>query len=637
VHIAPGHGDVDNRLGKHYGLPDPSPVDDSGHLTKEAGQFEGIFVKKADSMIIEYLEKSGRLLKMEKIVHSYPLCWRCKSPLIYRMSSQWYLKVDPIRKKILKENGKVNWLPGFGGERFHNLILEAPDWAITRQRYWGIPMPVWSCDKCGERKIVGSKKELEKLSGQKIPDLHKDVVDKVAIGCRCGGKMRRVKDIMDVWFDSGISPWASLGYPFGNRHLFERLWNVDLIDESQDQIRGWFYSLMLCGISVFDEAPYRTVCLNGWTLDEKGEKMSKSLGNVVDASDAREALGSDLLRFYYCYDTSPWETQKFSMHNAKDLHRVMNVLWNTYVFVETYCCKEPRLPAEMSVEDEWIVSRVSSLIKSVTEDMEGFRFSSASRALADFILNDFSRWYIKLIRNRVSPWYEGKDKKAAQHVSAYVLEKTARLMAPFAPFISEKIYKEMFPEKGSVHDSRWPSCSRERVNEKLEEQMKVVDSLIEAMNFARQEAGVKLKWPLKEVHVRCSDRKSADAVRHLKSIVANMGNVKEVSVTDKLAKGGRAFEYGEFALGEILKDEALARELERCVQVQRKKEGLKVTQKISLVLETDKETEGRLKPLSKDIMEGVGGASLNFSKVSDEKGKVDFEGSKIRFWFGPER
>ncbi|MEM5812549.1 MAG: isoleucine--tRNA ligase, partial [Candidatus Aenigmatarchaeota archaeon] len=321
VHIAPGHGDVDNKLGRHYGLPEPSPVDDSGKLTKEAGRFAGIFVKRADPMIIEELERRGKLLVSEKIVHSYPLCWRCKSPLIYRMSNQWYLRLDPIREKILRENKKVRWLPEFGRERFSDLIAEAPDWAITRQRYWGIPIPIWVCKKCGKKTVIGSKRELEKASGKKVSDLHKDSVDKISIPCVCGGKMERVKDIMDVWFDSGISPWASIGYPFRNRELFKKLWPVDLVDESQDQIRGWFYSLMMCGFSVFDRAPYETVCLNGWTLDERGEKMSKSLGNVVDAKEARNLLGSDLLRLYYCYDTAPWDTQKFNMSNAKELHR----------------------------------------------------------------------------------------------------------------------------------------------------------------------------------------------------------------------------------------------------------------------------------------------------------------------------
>jgi isoleucyl-tRNA synthetase len=635
VHIAPGHGEVDNRLGKHYKLPEPSPVDDSGKLTREAGEFGEHFVKKADALIIDKLEKTGRLLVAEKITHSYPLCWRCKSPLIYRMSSQWFLRLDPIREKILHENKKVRWLPDFGRERFSSLIEEAPDWAITRQRYWGIPIPIWVCGKCGSRTVLGSREELEHLSGKKVTDIHKDAVDKITLECKCGGKMERVKDIMDVWFDSGISPWASIGYPFKNKGLFDLLWPVDMIDESQDQIRGWFYSLMLCGASVFGHAPYRTVCLNGWTLDEKGEKMSKSLGNVMDAEEARNTLGSDLLRLYYCYDTVPWETQKFSMTNAKDLHRVMNVLWNSYLFVDTYCRHGDVLPEKLNTEDRWILSRINTVAEKATEDMESFRLNSAARSLADFILNDFSRKYIKLIRNRVSPWYEGGDKTAAQASSVYVLEKAVRLMAPFTPFISEKIYTSLGRE--SVHLAEWPQAEKSLVNPRLEEDMVIADSLIEGMNFARQEANIKLKWPVLDLHVLPKDKKAEEAISNLKEIIQSMGNVRTVILSKKLPKEGRKFEHGEFALGEVLMAEALVRELIRKVQMLRKEEKLKVTQKISLVLETDKETQEKLHAAKSEILEGVGAGSLEFGKLSEQSGSLEFEGSKIRIWFEAEK
>ncbi|MCX6815154.1 MAG: isoleucine--tRNA ligase [Candidatus Aenigmarchaeota archaeon] len=635
VHIAPGHGDVDNRLGKHYNLPEPSPVDDEGRLTSEAGEFAGLFVKKADPLIIESLEREGRLLKAEKIVHSYPLCWRCKSPLIYRMSNQWFLKLDSIRNNLIKENKKVKWLPEFGSERFENLLAEAPDWAITRQRYWGIPIPMWVCHKCGKRIVVGSRKELAELSGMPaIKDMHKDVVDKIMLKCDCGGKATRVKDIMDVWFDSGISPWASLGYPFMNKPLFEQLWPVDLVDESQDQIRGWFYTLMLCGFSVFDKAPYRTVCLNGWTLDEKGEKMSKSLGNVIDAEDARKELGSDLLRLYYCYDTNPWDTQKFSMSNAKDLRRVMNVFWNSWIFVETYCKrKEYELPKELSLEDEWILSRANSITEKVTEDIENFRFHSASRSLADFLLNDFSRFYIKLIRNRVSPWYEGGDKRAAQAVSHHVLGKVTILMAPFTPFISEKIFTEMFPRQESVHLAEWPAPEKERIDMKLEGQMEIAKSVIETVNFARQESNIKLKWPLSEIHVIAKEKSYRDAISGMAGIIKNIANAREVNVSEKGRKPGKKFEHGEVILGVVLKDDALVRELIRKIQMLRKEQNLKVTERISLVLETDKESEKTLRENEKEILEGVGGGSLKFGPLTGERGSLEFERAKIRIWF----
>jgi isoleucyl-tRNA synthetase len=634
VHIAPGHGDVDNRIGKHYKLPEPSPVDDEGRLTGEAGEFAGLFVKKADPLIIQKLEETGRLLKAEKITHSYPLCWRCKSPLIYRMSRQWFLRLDAIRNGLIKENGKVKWLPEFGSERFENLLAEAPDWAITRQRYWGIPMPVWSCRECGKSIVIGSREELEKLSGEQVKDLHKDVVDRIILPCGCGGRARRVKDIMDVWFDSGISPWASLGYPLVNKPLFESLWPVDLVDESQDQIRGWFYTLMLCGYSVFGRAPYHTVCLNGWTLDEKGEKMSKSLGNVTDAEDARKELGSDLLRLYYCYDTNPWDTQKFSMANARELRRVMNVLWNSYVFVQTYCRrKEHDIPKELKPEDEWILSRLNTVAEKVTEDMESFRLHSASRLLADFLLNDFSRFYIKLIRNRVSPWYEGEDKRAAQEVSGHVLEVLSRLMAPITPFISEKIYTELIPKEESVHLAEWPSPEKERIDRKLEGHVEMAKTVIEAVNFARQEAGMKLKWPLSEIHVVCKEEPYREAVLQVKEIIKAMANVAEVRVSDRAHKQGRRFEHGEIILGEVLNDDAIQREFIRKTQMLRKEDDLKVTEKISLKVEADKETEKILRKNEKEILIGVGSVALNFGPLSESKGELEFKDKKIGIWF----
>ncbi len=633
VHIAPGHGDVDNKLGKHYNLPEVSPVDERGQLTKETGKFAGIFVKEADPLIIEELEKTGRLLNSSRIVHSYPLCWRCKSPLIYRMSHQWFLKVDTIRKGMIKENESVRWLPSFASERFNNVLIDAPDWAITRQRFWGIPLPVWICGKCGTKKVIGSREELGKESGERLPgdfDIHKNTVDKVKLKCQCGGKMERVPDIMDVWFDSGIAPWASLGYPFMNKEVFNRLWPVDLIDESQDQVRGWFYSLMFCGFAVFDKKPYKTVCLNGWTLDEKGDKMSKSVGNVTWAEDGYEKLGADLMRLYYCWNVAPWDTQKFSMRGAEELGRALNVLWNTYEFIKTYSEKIKQAGNPLT-EDAWILSKTNSLIGEVTDDLENFRFHYAGRKLVDFLLNEFSRWYIKIIRPRVSPQYMGKDKPAAQYTLVHVLEKIIRLMAPVTPFITEKIYQDFYRDNESIHLCPWPKANSKLVDKKLEEDMGVVKVLTEAMAAARQEGGIKLRWPLSEVRVLPKDKKAERAVDSLKEIIKAMGNVKEVRVVKKLAKG-KEFEGGKLEIGGVMKDEALVRELVRQVQVLRKKEGLDVRDRIALYIKTDTVTQKLLKQKEDDILKGVGGAKV-LPQTKAKKGEMAFEGRKIEIGF----
>lgn len=639
VHVAPGHGDVDNKLGKHYNLPEPSPVDEKGRLTEETGEFAGKYVKDANFAIIDYLNTKGHMFYPGKVVHSYPLCWRCKTPLIYRMSKQWFLKIDTLKKSMIKENEKVRWLPEFARERFYNILIDAPDWPITRQRYWGIPIPIWVCDKCGARKVIGSVEELKKEALDKIPanmDLHKNSIDKIHIRCECGGKMKRVRDIMDVWFDSSISPWASLGYPFKNKSLFEHLWPVDLIDESQDQVRGWFYYLMFAGFATFEHKPYNTACLNGWTLDEKGEKMSKSLGNVVWADAALKELGSDTLRLYYCYDVSPWDTQKFSLKNAKELQKTLNILWNTYQFIETYSDKK-LLKSNITglfPEDKWLLSRINTLIKKVTEDMENFAFHSVGRSLVDFILNDFSRWYVKLVRDRVSPWYDGKDKKAAQYALVYTLEKLLRLLAPIAPFISDYLYQKL--GFVSVHISSWPKTEEKVINTKLEEEMEKVKILTEAMNSMRQEENIKLRWPLAAVYIQAKDKTTASAVKNLRNVIQNIGNVKKITTT--LPEKGKTkikikeFEGFKLGLGKVLKEEAFIREVIRQIQVMRKEHRLHVKELITLWLHTDEKTKALLMKRTNELKSEVGAKTIHFTS-KNIKGKIELEGKTIEVGF----
>jgi len=639
VHTAPGHGDVDNRIGKHYNLPEPSPVDEKGRLTEEAGEFAGIFVKDADPLIIEKLRKENKLLYSGRIVHSYPLCWRCKTPLIYRMSRQWFLKIDMLRDKIIKAVKQVNWLPKFAGERYYNIILEAPDWAVTRQRYWGIPLPVWTCEKCGSKKVIGSVKELKKEAINKIPDnldLHKNHVDKIKLRCECGGIMVRDPDIMDVWFDSGISPWASLGYPFRNKELFEKLWDVDLVDESQDQVRAWFNTLMICSFATFDQKPYKTVCLNGWTLDEKGEKMSKSLGNVIFAEDAYKELGGDLMRLYITSDVAPWQTQKFSMSAAKDMRRVLNVLWNTCNFIKTY--SDPNVAKEKikncKPEDIWILSKINTLIKDVTDNLEKFKFHYASRSIIDFILNDFSRWYIKIIRDRVSPEHTGPDKKPAQASLYYVLDRLVRLIAPITPFISDAIYTEMLKfmnDKESVHLCEWPQHDEKKINKKLEEQMEIIKTVVEAINSVRQDKKIKLRWPVKEVFIYTKDDDIKSAIVELEEIVKILGNTKYVKF--QKVKKMKEFEGFSLNVGDVLYEEAFIRELIRNVQMLRKKNGLKIGEKISLYLKTDEKTEKIIREYKKELMKGVGATRLKLGIGKSIKGMFKFQEKEITIGF----
>ncbi|MBI4162620.1 MAG: isoleucine--tRNA ligase [Candidatus Aenigmarchaeota archaeon] len=630
VHTAPGHGD--SKFGEHYGLPSLSPIDEKGLFTKDAGKYAGIYVKKADPLIIKDLQDAGSLFYTLKITHSYPLCWRCKTPLIFRMSKQWFLKLDLIRDKIIKTNKKVRWLPEFGRERYHNTIEEAPDWAITRQRYWGIPLPVWNC-KCGSRKVIGSRTELIKYSVISLPkdvDLHKNTVDKIKLKCECGQLMGREKDVMDVWFDSGITPWASLGYPHQNKQVFEKLWNVDLIDESQDQVKAWFDKLMLCGFSTFNEQPYNTVCMNGWTLDEKGEKMSKSLGNVVSEADAHKELGSDALRLYVCQDTAPWETQKFSFRTGKDAGRSLNILWNTYIYCKTYATKKSK--GKLEKEDKWILSRINTTASKVTSHLENFELHMASRELVNFIVNDFSRMYIKLIRNR--------NDGAANFTMKYVLEKTCRLASVFCPFISEFIYTDLFGK--SVHLQKWPDADKKYISGELEDDMKIVDLISEAANGARKESSIKLRWPLQALYVdgelcRGAASKLAEAIKtlcNIKKVVYGRPE-NEVNFAKKQFEGGAV--YLDTKITEELKHESVLREIMRAVQEKRKEQKLVVSDKILLTIDLPNNLQKYFRKNEKMLKQKLGASAVKLEPVKVETGHVDLEDFSIKFHFAKKK
>ncbi len=622
VHIAPGHGDADNRLGKHYNLPEVSPVDEKGCMTQDAGKYAGMFVKKADPLIIEDLKNEGKLFHAGKLVHSYPLCWRCKTPLIYRMSRQWFLKLDLLRDKIIKANKAVNWLPEFARERYHTVISEAPDWAVTRQRYWGIPLPIWLCG-CGSKKVIGSADELRRLATKKLPktiDLHKNFVDKVKITCACGKEMTREKDIMDVWFDSGIAPWASLGYPFKNKELFEKLWKVDLVDESQDQVRAWFNTLMICSFATFEEAPYKTVCLNGWTLDEKGEKMSKSLGNVIMAEDAYEKFGADLLRLYICYDVAAWDTQKFSFRNAEDLGRQLNILWNTYNYFKTYA-KIAKKKAEFRIEDKWLLSKINSLVISTTNNIEKFNFHLAAREVMDFVVRDFSRTYIKIVRDR--------DDTGVDYVLTNVFETLSKIMALFTPFMSEYIYHEI--TKKSVHVQKWPLPKENQINSKLEYLMDMTVQIVEAANAIRKEQNIKLRWPLKELYIS-GDSRIKTIHEDMQEILKKLCNVKSVIFGEDFKLPSKNIEgfmiYLNIEMDEKLKEEAMLRELLREIQAHRKQRNLVVKDKILLHLDNKK-----FEKYAKEIKEKVGAEKIQFGKIDKPFSVIDFEGEKAGFSF----
>ncbi|MDI9645354.1 MAG: isoleucine--tRNA ligase [Archaeoglobales archaeon] len=540
VHIAPGHGLEDYELAISKNLPIFNPVDERGVYNEDAGIFAGLRVFEANDVVIDKLYEKNLILYEGKIIHRYGHCWRCKSPIIYRSTEQWFIAITKIKEKMLEEINKVVWIPEWAGSaRFKDWISNAKDWCISRQRYWGIPIPVWICEKCGEMRIVGSIDEIE---WKEDIDLHKPRIDEITFECKCGGVMKRVPDVFDVWFDSGVASWASIGYP-AKKELFEKLWPADFITEGHDQTRGWFYSQLGTSIICFDRAPYKTVLMHGFTLDELGRKMSKSLGNVIEPEEVIEQIGVDCFRLYVL-SSAPWEDLRFSWDEARNINRMMNVIWNAVRFAYTYMSldnfKYEGIKHELSVEDRWILSRLERFVKSANNEMENCQLHRVVRNFLEFFLGDFSRWYIQLIRSRVWEEKESPSKLAAYETMFKVIDKSIRIIAPFAPFISEWFYQNFFKSFRKTEESifleDYPKAEEEYIDDELEIKMKIIRQIFEATSAARNKAKRKLRWPLRELIVETQKEKIAEAVESLKNILLNQCNVKEIKVVKNFEK-----------------------------------------------------------------------------------------------------
>ncbi|NIA03284.1 MAG: isoleucine--tRNA ligase [Nitrospirae bacterium] len=545
VHIAPGHGMDDFVLGAEHNLPIFCPVGPNGRYTSEAGEYEGKYVKEADDEILDDLEARGSLLQKSTISHRYGHCWRCKTPIIYLATEQWFLKVSDIKQQMLDEIEKVTWYPDWAGSaRFADWVSGARDWCISRQRYWGIPLPIWVCEACGEIEVIGTKEELEQRSGgQDILDLHRPNVDTITIACTCGGNMKRVEDVFDVWFDSAVASWATLNYPHEHED-FDKLWPADFITEGHDQTRGWFYSQLGASMLAFGKAPYKSVLMHGFTLDESGKKMSKSLGNVVAPYEVIDKFGADALRLYVLSSNAPWEDLKFNWEEVGTVSRMLNIFWNVYRFPLPYMAMDNFDPAKLSYdtvksnlrpEDRWILSRVNSLASIVSNSMEEYNLHKATRPISDFILEDLSRWYIQLIRPRTWVESDDPDKLAAYWVIYEVMTKLARIMSPFTPHLSESIYQNLVrnldkdsPE--SIHMCDWPDVDEAFIDKELETQMEITRNIVEAVSNARQKVKRKLRWPVNKIVVASENENVALALDNMRNVLLEQTNSKDVII-----------------------------------------------------------------------------------------------------------
>ncbi|MCD6301843.1 MAG: isoleucine--tRNA ligase [Staphylothermus sp.] len=539
VHAAPGHGMEDFIVARRIGLElIASPVDDEGKFTKIAGKYHGMYVRDANPEIIKDLIERDALLVAGKIKHKYPVCWRCKTPVVMRATYQWVLRVTRLKDKLIEEVKKVNWIPEWALDRIMHMLENLQDWVLSRQRYWGTPLPIWLCPE-GHKVVVGSIKELEELSGKRPKELHRPWIDQIEFGCPiCGKPMKRVPDVIDVWFDSGISFFAAKGHP--EKLSWEDIY-MDFIVEGHDQTRGWFFSLLRSGVLGFGKAPYKNVLVHGFALDEHGREMHKSLGNYVGTDEAIRRVGRDPLRFWVLQNTV-WEDLRFSWKGIEEIKRDLSIAWNTFVFASTYMNLDKYDPTEHRVEDylehlrpedRWLLSRINRLVKEVTEALDNYRLHEAARKLRRFIVEDVSHWYIRLIRPRV--WVEENtpDKLAAYTVLYYTLWRWLIMMAPFTPFFAEKIYQEVFrktdPELPvSVHLLDWPVVESKYIGDELEKVMDVVREIYEASAAARMKAGIKLRQPVKSLTVYTDREEIKSIVGKYKDLITRLTNVKEV-------------------------------------------------------------------------------------------------------------
>jgi len=547
VHTAPGHGEEDFEVGREHGAPVFSPLDASGKFTEEGGKYAGMYVKDADPIVIEDLKKNGFYVHSETILHSYPHCWRCHTPLVFMARKQWFLEISKIKSKIIQENAGVTWVPSWVSERYENGVEYAGDWCLSRNRYWGIPMPIWRCSQCGAIRVVGSFSELADLSPSKIDpetfDPHRPAVDRVELRCECGGTMKRVPDIVDVWFDSGIASWSSLGYPSNPDAL--SIWPADLVIEGSDQVGKWFYSQQAASVITFGKSCYKKVLMHGFALDAEGKKMSKSLGNSVDPDDVVGRFGADVFRYYLLWATLPWEDLKFNFTEMTTVQRMLNVFWNVCVFASTYM-ELDNFSGDVAVReiqdslrpvDRWLLSRVNSLVANITKSMEEMNFLHATRELQRFILDDLSRWYVRLARARTWVESDDPDKVACYFSLFYAIDRILRLLAPITPHLAEEIYQRMMRRSGSpesVHLQNWPKVEGELVDEDLERSMETVQSCVEAALSARQKAGVKLRLPVGKIHIVSPKPETAKALSVLEDIFKDQTNCKKVKVVDSM-------------------------------------------------------------------------------------------------------
>ncbi len=690
VHCAPGTGPEDFEVGARNGIPPFCPLELSGKFTSDGGKYAGLYAKKnCDPTVVEDLKAKGLLVHQVEVEHEYPACWRCKTALIFLSTDQWFLATSRLKEQMLEENKAVKWIPDWAGEKwFASWLHGLQDWCISKQRYWGVPLPIWLCDKCDNVEVIGTIAELgSKTSIPAGQDLHRPGIDKVTWACpKCkAGTMKRVPDILDVWVESGAAVWSSQKYPSSGSLSFP----ADFIIEGKDQIRGWFYSLMGLSNIAFGKAPYKAVYMHGMTNDEQGRKFSKSLGNFVSPEEVIEKYGSEPFRFFAIGATAPGEDITYGHRYVAEAFTDLSVLWNSYMFAAKYMALDhyspekfmPTLkgtsfshniniadsswkkeaPKNLRVEDRWIISRVNTLTRDVTAAFGNYELSKIPKLLKSFFIEDLSRWYIKLIRDRTWVTASGEDKEAAYLALYYSLDRLLKLLAPVIPMLSEAIHqrftKVLDPHATeSVHFQDWPAYEDDLRDKELEDNMEVAKSIVEASLMAREKSGIKLRWPVREILIESLEFHENDYnisghslgrtdPEHLQKITEQLGpiicrlcNSKSVAV-GKPSEASKYESVPVLGLSVHLKKErdaelvaeSILREFSRKVQATRKDIGLDVTDKIALSFSAPDEVRRLVEAAGSgaDLKNKIGADTITFVEGLDGANALETEMGKI--------
>ena len=543
VHIAPAFGEDDANVGRKYDLPFVQLVTEKGEMSEET-PFAGLFVKKADPEVLKDLEARGLLFDAPKFEHSYPHCWRCDTPLIYYARESWFIKMTAVKDDLIRNNNTIHWVPeSIGKGRFGNWLENVQDWGVSRNRYWGTPLNIWQCD-CGCMQSVGSRQELFEKSGDekaKTVEFHRPYIDEITMPCpECGGTMKRVPEVIDCWFDSGAMPFAQHHYPFENKDLFEQQFPADFISEAVDQTRGWFYTLLAESTLLFNKAPYKNVIVLGHVQDENGQKMSKSKGNAVDPFEALEKYGADAIRWYFYINSAPWLPNRFHGKAVEEGQRkFMGTLWNTYAFYVLYAEIDQFDPTKYQLEynkltvmDQWLLSKMNSMVKAVDENLGNYRIPEAARALDEFV-DEMSNWYVRRSRERF--WAKGmpQDKINAYMTLYTALVTVAKAAAPMIPFMTEDIYQNLVRSVDenaieSIHLCDFPAVNEAHIDKELEDNMERVLKVVVLGRACRNKSNIKNRQPIGKMFVKADFQLS----EFYKEIIADELNIKEVDFTD---------------------------------------------------------------------------------------------------------